>query len=151
MDLDATALRVLGALVEDGRAGPRDVAAATDVSVPRVVDAIDRLETAGIVEGYEPRLDYAALGYGTTAVAHLRIEGEAIDAVVDRLADDDRVRAVYEVTGDADAFVVVTVRDREALEEWVGSVVVDPAVRSLSTDLVTDVAHEGRPFAPEGG
>jgi DNA-binding Lrp family transcriptional regulator len=150
MDLDATALRVLDVLVGDGRAGPREIAAAADLTVPQVIDALERLEMVGVVEGYEPRLDYGPLGYRATAVARLRVDDDAVDAVRDRLVDDPVVRTVYEVTGDTDLLAVVTVADRDALCGWVGGLSTDPTVRSVSTDLVTGVLAEGRSFPTEG-
>ena len=150
MDLDATALRVLDVLVGDGRAGPREIAAAADLTVPQVIDALERLEMVRVVEGYEPRLDYGPLGYRATAVARLRVDDAAVAAVRDRLVAAAAARPVYEGTGDTDLLAVVTVADRDALCGWVGGLSTDPTVRSVSTDLVTGVLADGLAL-PTGG
>ncbi|MFB6075036.1 MAG: Lrp/AsnC family transcriptional regulator [Haloarculaceae archaeon] len=144
-----TALAVLAALVVDGRAGPRQIAAATGHPVHRVVESMERLRDAGIVRGYEPRIDYGALGY-VTGIVRLRVADDARDDVLERLTADAPVTSAYEVTGASDVIAVAAFPDRAALDAWTGDLAAAPGVQSLSTTPVGRTVREGQPFAPDG-
>ena len=96
-NLDA---KLVNALLGDGRASLRSLAEDLDVSVTTVSNHLSNLEETGVIDGYTPKVDYDALGYDVTAILQLKVEGNALPDVTDRLQSHDQMISVYEVTGD---------------------------------------------------
>lgn len=152
MDVDDTERRVINALLRDGRASDREISAATGIAAPTVAQRREQLETCGIVTGYEPRIDYEALGYDVTAVFQLSVSGDAIPDLAERLSERERMIAVYEVTGTHDVVAVGKFRTTDAMRERITDLVTDEDVVSASTSVVLDsVTEYGQfPLDPDG-
>ena len=146
MDVDDTDRQLINALLEDGRANADDLSRATGISVPVVKQRLDGLERRGIVGDPEPVLDYDALGYDVTAVIRLTAASGEREALTERLAEDDRLVTVYEVTGEYDVFAVGKFRDVAALNERIGDLLTSEGVRDLTTAVVRETVREGAQF-----
>jgi DNA-binding Lrp family transcriptional regulator len=149
MDVDDTDARLLDALFEDGRASARALAETTDVAAATVSRRLDELEEGGVLSGYEPRIDYAGLGYTLTVVLRLSVAGGALAEVVEELRARDRMMSVYEVTGDHDVVVVGKFTSTDELHDRVGELLTREAVDSVDVAIVRDVACEFEQFAPD--
>jgi len=141
-DLDR---RLLNALLSDGRASQRSLAEAVDVSVTAVSNHLDDLERE-VIAGYEPRLDYDALGYDVTAVIQLRVRGDALPAIADRLAEEPQMVSVYEVTGDHDVVAVGRFVDTDDMNRHIKALLTDPAVEATNTNVVLNAVTEFEQF-----
>lgn len=151
MDVDDTDRRVIDALLDDGRATPRELSSATGVSVPVVERRLEDLEERGVVDGYEPRLDYDALGYDVTAVLRVTVDRGVGGDVAGRLADDDQLVSVYEVTGAYDVLAIGRFADVTAMHERVGALTATEGVRDVTTDVVRETVTEHAQFRVGGG
>jgi len=143
-DLDA---RLLNALLADGRASLRSIADALDVSVTTVSTHLSALEDEGIIEGFEPRIDYAALGYDVTAVLQLKVEGSSLPELATRLRDQPQMVSVYEVTGDHDVIAVGKFRDTDDMNDLIKTLLADADVKESNTSVVLDAPAEHEQFA----
>jgi len=83
-NLDA---RLINSLLADGRASLRSLGEELDVSVTTVSNHLNDLEEEGVIDGYTPRVDYDALGYDVTAIVQLKVQGNALPEVTDRLVE----------------------------------------------------------------
>jgi len=146
MELDEIDKQVVDALVEDGRASDRDIAAATGVVANRVSERRDSLEESGLIEGYTPLLDYDKLGYDVTAVFQLAVEGDGLDEVITKLGSLAGITTVYEVTGDHDVVAVGKFTDTASMDERIKDLLTDDNVRSVSTSVVLNVVQEDAPL-----
>ena len=102
---------VLDLLLSDARASTEDIARQTDLDADAVAAAIEALEAAGVVQGYQPIVDWDALGE-----EHVRAEVElnvtldretGYDDVAERLARFPEVYSLELVSGEYDFLMVV--------------------------------------------
>ncbi len=146
MEPDETDRTVINALLADGRASAREIAAETGLPAPTVAKRLDALEAADVVEGYEPRVDYEELGYDVSAVFQLSVDGDGLGDLTDRLRDHHRMIAVYEVTGSHDVVAIGKFRDTASLDEEIKTLLTDPAVEDATTAIVLDAVREFEQF-----
>ncbi len=146
MEVDDTDRQVVNALLADGRATPHDLSKDTGLSVPVVEQRLDSLERRGIVGDPEPVLDYDALGYDVTAVLQIIATNGDREALTERLAEDDRLITVYEVTGEHDVVAVGKFTDVSSLNERVGGLLTAAEVAELTTAVVRETVTEGEQF-----
>jgi DNA-binding Lrp family transcriptional regulator len=142
-NLDA---KLVNALLDNGRASLRSLAEDLDVSVTTVSNHLSDLEEAGVVEGYSPQLDYDAIGYDVTAVIQLKVEGNALPEITDRLREERRMVSVYEVTGEFDVIAIGKFTDTDEMNDGIKSLLTDPDIKESNTSVVLNAVAEGRQF-----
>jgi DNA-binding Lrp family transcriptional regulator len=138
--------QVVNALLRDGRASARDVAAETGVAATTVSRRMDQLVDTGIIEEYTARIDYEALGYDVTAVFQLSVDGNGLKPVTERLRDLEQMVAVYEVTGSHDIVAVGKFRDTDEMNAQIKDLLTDPDVRTADTSVVLNTVCEHEQF-----
>jgi len=148
--VDDTDRQVVNALLQDGRASARDVAAATGIAATTVSRRMDDLEATGVIDEYTVDIDYGALGYDVTAVFQLSVEGDGLGRVVDQLRDRHEMIAVYEVTGDHDIVAVGKFTDTQSMNERIKTLLTDEDIRSASTSVVLNTVCEHEQFPVDG-
>ena len=148
--VDDTDRQVVNALLQDGRASARDVAAATGIAATTVSRRMDDLEATGVIDEYTVDVDYGALGYDVTAVFQLSVEGDGLGRVVDQLRDRHEMIAVYEVTGDHDIVAVGKFTDTQSMNERIKTLLTDEDIRSASTSVVLNTVCEHEQFPVDG-
>jgi DNA-binding Lrp family transcriptional regulator len=142
-NLDA---RLINSLLADGRASLRSLGEELDVSVTTVSNHLNDLEEEGVIDGYTPRIDYDALGYDVTAIVQLKVQGNALPEVTDRLVGHDQMISVYEVTGDYDIIAIGKFEDTDGMNEQIKELLVDPDIRESNTSVVLNPAKENAQF-----
>ncbi|AAV47407.1 AsnC family transcriptional regulator [Haloarcula quadrata] len=148
--VDDTDREVVNALLQDGRASARDIAAATGIAATTVSRRMDDLESTGVIDEYTVDIDYGALGYDVTAVFQLSVEGDGLGRVVDQLRDRREMVAVYEVTGDHDIVAVGKFTDTQSMNERIKTLLTDEDIRSASTSVVLNTVCEHEQFPVDG-
>jgi len=148
--VDDTDREVVNALLQDGRASARDIAAATGIAATTVSRRMDDLEATGVIDEYTVDIDYGALGYDVTAVFQLSVEGDGLGRVVDQLRDRREMIAVYEVTGDHDIVAVGKFTDTQSMNERIKTLLTDEDIRSASTSVVLNTVCEHEQFPVDG-
>jgi DNA-binding Lrp family transcriptional regulator len=138
--------KLVNALLDDGRASLRSLAEELGVSVTTVSNHLSALEEEGAITGYTPKIDYGLMGYDVTAILQLKVEGNALPDVTERLRDHDQMLSVYEVTGDYDIIAVGKFKDTDEMNEGIKSLLVDPDIRESNTSVVLNAAVENRQF-----
>jgi len=138
--------KLVNALLDDGRASLRSLAEDLDVSVTTVSNHLNDLETAGVIQGYTPKVDYGALGYDVTAVIQLKVEGTAIGAVADTLREAKQMISVYEVTGDHDIIAIGKFRDTDDMNRQIKALLEDTNVKESNTSVVLNAVSEHEQF-----
>lgn len=116
--LDATDLRILGALAEDARISVAELARSVGLSAPSVSERIKRLEEVGVIGGYSAQIDPKALGLPIAAWLRIRPIPGQLPRVAELLRDLPDIVECDRVTGE-DCFVarahVASVDDLERL------------------------------------
>jgi len=138
--------KLVNALLDDGRASLRSLGEDLDVSVTTVSNHISDLEEEGVIEGYTPAVDYGAVGYDVTAVIQLKVEGDALPEITDRLRDHKHMVSVYEVTGDHDIIAIGKFTDTDHMNEGIKELLIDPDIKESNTSVVLNTVAENQQF-----
>ncbi|WP_436493744.1 Lrp/AsnC family transcriptional regulator [Actinokineospora sp. HUAS TT18] len=147
-ELDVLDARLLLLLTDEPRLGVLECSRRLGVARGTVQARMDRLERRGILGGFPPKLDLAAMGYGLTAFAVLEIAQGKRTEVAQRLSAIPEVCEVHATTGQGDLLVRMVARDNADLQrvidrvvnvEWVGRT-------STSIALSTPVPMRVRPL-----
>jgi len=138
---------ILSELRRDGRASLRTIAERLNVSTSTVSHRVKQMESDGIIRGYKPVLDYAKLGYRLTAITKIKARGSGIPKIVEKLAKEETLVDVYEITGDYDVLVIGKFPDEESMNREIKRLLALPEIESTNTSIVLSVAKEGGDLA----
>src|SRR5689334_16956714 len=113
-ELDA---RLIGLLAEEPRLGVLEASRRLGVARGTVQARLDRLQERGVIIGFGPEVDPAAVGYPVTAFITLQIrQVRGHDPVAERLARIPEVLEVHTITGPADMLCRVVGRSNADLQ-----------------------------------
>ena len=142
MPLDTLDARLLRLFDEEPRVGVLEASRRLGVARGTVQARLDRLERTGVVRGWGPDVDPAAVGFPVTAFVTLEIrQGGGHDPVGEHLALIPEVIEAHTVTGPGDLWCRVVARSNADLQRVLDRVVSYPGIErsatmiSLSTQL----------------
>jgi len=142
--IDETDRRILAVLLEDARTSMRSIAEQVGVALGTVSNRVRRMEEFGVIQGYDVRIDAEKVGWNMTVLCALRIEKGQLMEVQRRIAEDSRVFAIYDVTGDFDSMVLARVRNRGDLDDLSKTLLSgDGILRSVTHVVLNTVKQEG--------
>ncbi|GHF45829.1 DNA-binding Lrp family transcriptional regulator [Amycolatopsis bartoniae] len=133
--MDALDAKLLLLLTDAPRLGVLECARRLGVARGTVQARLDRLTEQGVLGGFPPEVDMAAIGYGLTAFAVIEIAQGSRTEVAAGLAAIDQVCEAHATTGQGDLFVRMVARDHEDLQQVIDRVVSLPGVRRTNTSL----------------
>lgn len=117
MDLDDTDRAILRILQENARTPFSEIARRIDMSSATVHDRVNRMEEAGVIEGYHTQVDPKAIGLGISAIVGLRVEQGREQDTLERLTEIEGVQQVNLTTGEWDVMMRVYAADADELRE----------------------------------
>jgi DNA-binding Lrp family transcriptional regulator len=144
--LDAALIELLAA---EPRVGVLEASRRLGVARGTVQARLDRLAERGVITGYGPEVDPAALGYEVTAFITLEIrQAGGHDPVAERLAAIPEVLEVHTITGVGDLLCRVVARTNSDLQRVIDAVVSAEGVVRSSTiiSLATQVPYRILPL-----
>jgi DNA-binding Lrp family transcriptional regulator len=130
-ELDA---RLISLLSAEPRVGVLEASRRLGVARGTVQARLDRLHRSGVVTGYGPDVDPAALGHGVTAFVTLEIrQAGGHDPVAARLAAIPEVIEAHTITGSGDMLCRVVARTNADLQRVIDTIVDVAGVVRTST------------------
>jgi len=144
--LDATLIELLAA---EPRVGVLEASRRLRVARGTVQARLERLQERGVITGYGPDVDPAALGYEVTAFVTLEIrQAGGHDPVAERLAAIPEVLEVHTVTGPGDMLCRVVARSNADLQRVLDAIVSAEGVVRCSTliSLATQIPYKILPL-----
>lgn len=120
--LDAIDWKIMKILQEDGRLSNAELAERVSLSASPCWKRLKRLETSGVIRGYQAILDRRALGMGVVAFVSISLENHtektchAFEAAVAAMPE---VLACHNTTGQHDYLLHIVARDFDAYSEFV--------------------------------
>ena len=119
--LDKTDLKILRRLSSDGRISFSDLAEDIGLSQTPTLKRVRRLESDGIIKGYQAVLDEAALGASMTVFTWVSLTDQKKDSLMafERLMQQSpEVMDCYLMTGDADYMLRIAVDGLDEFERF---------------------------------
>lgn len=146
--LDSLDARLLLLLFDEPRLGALECSRRLGVARGTVAARLDKLTDRGVLTGFPPALDLAAMGYGLTAFATIEIAQGRRHSVAQRLAAIDEVCEVHATTGQGDLLVRMVARSNDDLQRVIDEVVAVADVRRMSTSIAlsTPIPPRARPL-----
>lgn len=122
MELDSISWRLLDALQKDGRAGLKQLAEATGLSVAATAERLKRMQEAGVVRGITADVDPVQVGYPVKAIIGITASQPGKTALLKKLQSSPQVLECHHVAG-ADSFLMTVVAKSLAdLEGFIGTI-----------------------------
>ncbi len=153
--LDAALIELLAA---EPRVGALEASRRLGVARGTVQARLDRMQDRGVITGYGPDVDPAALGYEVTAFITLEIrQVGGHDPVAERLAAIPEVLEVHTITGPGDMLCRVVARTNADLQRVLDAIVStegvirSATVISLATQVPYRIIHLVRAAASDSG
>ncbi|HTW04070.1 MAG TPA: Lrp/AsnC family transcriptional regulator [Streptosporangiaceae bacterium] len=132
--MDQLDARLIDLLAAEPRVGVLQASRRLGVARGTVQARLDRLWARGIITGYGPDVEPAALGYGVTAFVTLEIrQVGGHEPVASNLALIAEVLEAHTITGQGDMLLRVVARDNADLQRVIDLIVDVPGVVRTST------------------
>ncbi|MQA02349.1 MAG: AsnC family transcriptional regulator [Streptosporangiales bacterium] len=133
MGIDALDARLLSLLEDEPRLGVLECSRRLGVARGTVQARLDRLQRTGIVRGFGPDVDAAAIGYGVTAFATVEIRQGSGHEVAEHLAEIPEVLEVHTITGPGDLLCRIVARSNGDLQQVIDQVLGFAGIIRMST------------------
>ncbi len=140
--MDDRDTKILNHLLIDARQSARQLAHRLGVSTVTMISRIKKLEENKIIKGYSARLDHELLGYDITVIIEVKTTGGKMLEIENKIAKQDNVIAVYDITGDADTIVIAKFKDRKSVSSFVKKLLEIPNVENTVTHIVLNTIKE---------
>ncbi len=138
-DLDRKIIRVLN---EDARKSYREMAKQLGISVTAVINRMKKFEDTGVIKGYFPVVDREYFGIKLTALIALRLRQGNLLEIQKKIAKDDRIAGVYDITGEWDSLIIGYFKDRIDLNDFIKSLLLKNSVDRSITHIVLNIVKE---------
>ncbi|MCW2901643.1 MAG: transcriptional regulator, AsnC family [Streptosporangiaceae bacterium] len=141
--------RLIALLTAEPRIGVLECSRRLGVARGTVQARLDRLVERGVIRGFGPEIDPAALGYAVTAFVTLQIrQVGGHDPVAGRLAVIPEVIEAHTITGAGDMLCRIVARSNRDLQRVIDLIVDVQGVERASTTiaLATPVRHRTLPL-----
>ena len=142
--IDATDRKILKILQQNARTSNAEIARQVGMAPSAILERIRKLETRGVIQGYEARIDPEALGLHLLAYIFVRTTdmggelrtGEALAAI-------EEVKEVHHIAGEDCFLVKARVRDARPLGRLLREhFATGGGVTSTRTTIVLETLHE---------
>ena len=139
VELDELDLRIVDALLRDGRTPAAQIAEQIGLSRPAVADRIEKLERHGVIRGTTAVVEPRKIGKEITAFVAARgpvMTPKAFAHFRDLMMNDDEILEVHTVAGDDCYFIKVRTDSIGSLNMLVNKLVAPPLSLSTKTTIV---------------
>jgi DNA-binding Lrp family transcriptional regulator len=142
--IDELEKKIIRALNQNARRSFREIAKDVGTSATAVINKVKKMESQGVIRGYIPLVSAEHFGLDLMAIIALRISKGKLLETQQRISQDRRVVAVYDVTGEWDSLVIGRFQGRDDLNDFIKSILSFPNVDRTVTHIVLNVMKEER-------
>ena len=142
LEVDDIDLKILRILQENCRISIREVARRLSLSPATVYNRMLRLMKNGVIKGFTPIIDYARVGIPITAIVLASVDGKHIIDFEKYAAKEEKVIAVYDITGDFDVALICKFRSIGELDRFIKKLLQLPYVKRTVTSIALNVVKE---------
>ena len=131
--LDRLDARLIQELAASPRAGILELARRLGVARGTVQARLDKLQARGVITGFGPELDPAAMGYEVEAFTTLEINQGRLGDVVEHLRDIPEVLEAHSTSGPGDVHCRVVARSNTHLQQVINRILEVQGIGRTST------------------
>jgi DNA-binding Lrp family transcriptional regulator len=150
--IDALDSRLVLLLAAEPRIGVLEASRRLGIARGTAQARLDRLQSRGVITGFGPDVDPAALGYGVMGFATVEIRQKGgHDAVAEHLAGIPEVLEAYTITGAADLMCRIVARSNADLQRVIDRIVAYDGIVRTSTviALATQIPYRVLPLVAQ--
>jgi DNA-binding Lrp family transcriptional regulator len=136
LTIDELDARLIAALRESPRVGLLEISRRLGVARGTVQARLAKLESRGVITGYGPEVDPAAMGYGIQAFVLLELTQGRLAEATSVLEAVPEVVEVDAISGPQDMLCRLVARDTEHLQEIVNRILATAAIRRSTSYIV---------------
>ena len=140
--IDELERKIVRSMNQNARKSFREIAKDVGTSATAVINKVRRLEDSGVIKGYIPVISAEHFGLDLMALIALRITKGKLLETQQKISEDRRVAAVYDITGEWDSMIIGTFRGRDDLNNFIKGVLSLPFVDRTVTHIVLNVVKE---------
>ena len=152
--IDQLDARLIELLTAEPRIGVLEASRRLGVARGTVQARIDQMQARGVITGFGPDIDPAALGHAVTAFVTVElVQSGGRDEVAKRLAEIGEILEAHTITGPGDMLCRVVARTNADLQRVIDAIVEVPGVLRTSTviALATAVGYRTTPLVRATG
>jgi DNA-binding Lrp family transcriptional regulator len=150
--IDSLDARLVLLLAAEPRIGVLEASRRLGIARGTAQARLDRLQSRGVITGFGPDVDPAALGYGVMGFATLEIRQKGgHDVVAEHLAGIPEVLEAYTITGAADLMCRIVARSNADLQRVIDRIVAYDGIVRTSTviALATQIPYRVLPLVAQ--
>jgi DNA-binding Lrp family transcriptional regulator len=136
MTIDELDARLIAEMRSNPRVGLLEISRRLGVARGTVQARLAKLESRGVITGYGPEVDPAAMGYGIQAFVLLELTQGRLDEATKVLESVPEVIEADAISGPQDLLCRLVARDTEHLQEIVNRVLATAAIRRSTSYIV---------------
>lgn len=140
--LDKIDVKILKFINDDVRISYREISRHLEVSVGTIHNRIDKMVKYGVIKKFSPIIDHEKLGFILTTIIGVRVKDGNLKNWEEKTIFNNNVVAIYDVTGEYDAFLIAKFRDTQELNSFIKELQKDPIINRTYTQTVLDVIKE---------
>ena len=117
--LDSIDLKILRILQDKGRITNLQLSQEIGLSPAPTLERVKKMESSGVIESYHAQINETILGIGIKAFISISLERQKVDSIVtfkEKIQSIPEIIECYQITGNADYFLKVVVRDIPSFE-----------------------------------
>ena len=150
--LDQIDLKILSILQNNGRCHLAEIAKEVDLSSPAVMERVRKLETNGIIKGYQAVLDPKKVGKDVTAFVGVSVAHQKyIDGFAAFMTSQRDVLECHHVTGEESFILKVKTTNTDSLEKLLGDIRSLEGVTGTVTKVVLSSVKESQRLEFDNG
>lgn len=149
VELDEADRQILAHLRFHAHDSFREAAKTLGMHPATLIKRVKRMEAAGAIKSYGANVDYLRLGYEFMAIVGISTAHGHLVEVEERLRAFPAVVAVYDVTGNVDAFAIVACKNRSEFNGTIKRILAIPHVEHTNTHVVLNVVKNEWEFVPQ--
>lgn len=145
MNLDVKDCDIIARLQTNARISFAELGRQVGLSTPAVIERVQKLEEAQVIQGYHVQINPAAVGLAVNALVRITVDGSRIALFAEQARRIPEVLSCYRITGSESYMVRVAVRDTEHLEEVIDAMM---PYTATNTSLILGSAFDWKPITP---
>lgn len=144
IQIDTTDKKILSILMDNARTSYLEIARKCRMSGAAIHQRIKKLDEAGIITGWQLKINPGILGYNTSAYMGIFLEkANMYESVINKLSEIPEILECHYTTGNYALFLKILCRDNKHLMEVLSnSIQKIPGVTSTETFISLDISFE---------